>query len=47
MLREKNPAQTQYIDRKYNDPFLNQVFDIFSISCISLVTSNVNCFHVL
>jgi len=31
MLRKKTPAQTRYIDRKYNDPFLNQVFYIFSI----------------
>ena len=47
MLRKKNPAQTQYIDRKYNDPLLKQVFYIFLISCISLVTNNVNCFNVL
>jgi len=28
MLRKKN-TQTQYIDRKYNDPFLNQYFTYF------------------
>ena len=40
MLREKNPAQTQYIDSKYNDPFLNQVFYIFSISSPVLLLCN-------
>ena len=44
MLRKK-PVQTQYIDRKYNDPLLKQVFYIFSSSCTSLVTNNVNCFN--